>query len=46
MKEKINFFLKNSNYIDEIFMTQQKNFENNDFNYKTIKNIENFIDNR
>ena len=46
MKEKINFFLKNSNYIDELFMTQQKNFENDDFNYRTIKSIENFINNR
>ncbi len=43
MKEKISFFLKNSDQIDNLLNTQQKNFENEDFNYRTIKKIENFI---
>ena len=43
MKEKISFFLKNSDQIDNLLITQQKNFESEDFNYKTIKKIENFI---
>ena len=44
MKEKISFFLKNSDQIEDLLITQQKNFESEDFNYKTIKKIENFID--
>jgi len=43
MKEKISFFLKNSDQIDNLLVTQQKNFESEDFNYKTIKKIKNFI---
>ena len=43
MKEKISFFLKNSDQIDNLLIMQQKNFESEDFNYKTIKKIENFI---
>ena len=44
MKGKISFFLKNSDQIEDLLITQQKNFESEDFNYKTIKKIENFID--
>ena len=43
MKEKISFFLKNSDQINNLLITQQKNFESEDFNYRTIKKIENFI---
>tara|TARA_B100000886_G_scaffold323542_1_gene267455 strand:- start:42 stop:1046 length:1005 start_codon:yes stop_codon:yes gene_type:complete len=43
MEDKISFFLKYSNQINDLLITQQKNFEKNDFNYKTIKKIENFF---
>ena len=43
MKEKIFFLLKNSDQINNLLITQQKNFESEDFNYRTIKKIENFI---
>ena len=43
MKEKISFFLSNSDQIENLLITQQKNFECEDFNYRTIKKIENFI---
>ena len=43
MKKKIDFFLKNPNKLDSLFVTQQKNFETEDLNYKTIQKIENFI---
>jgi hypothetical protein len=43
MKEKIFFLLRNSDQINNLLITQQKNFESEDFNYRTIKKIENFI---
>ena len=43
MKEKISFFLNNSDQIENLLIIQQKNFESEDFNYKTIKKIENYI---
>ena len=43
MMEKLNFILNNTDQIDSLFQRQQKNFENDDLNYKTIKKIENFI---
>ena len=43
MKEKISFFLKNSDQIDNLLVTQKKNYESEDFNYKAIKKIEDFI---
>ena len=43
MKEKIFFLLKNTDQINNLLVTQQKNFESEDFNYRTIKKIENFI---
>tara|TARA_B100000989_G_scaffold149757_1_gene111664 strand:- start:89 stop:1093 length:1005 start_codon:yes stop_codon:yes gene_type:complete len=43
MEDKISFFLKYSNQINDLLITQQKNFEKNDFNYKTIEKIENFF---
>ena len=43
MKNKINFFLNNTDQLDDLLIKQQKNFEKNDLNYKTIKKIENFI---
>ena len=43
MKNKINFFLNNTDRLDDLLIKQQKNFEKNDLNYKTIKKIENFI---
>ena len=46
MKEKISFFLNNSDQLESLLITQQKNFESENFNYKTIKKIENFIYNR
>ena len=42
-EKKIDFFLKNPNKLDSLFVTQQKNFETEDLNYKTIQKIENFI---
>ena len=44
MKDKISFFLKNSGQINDLLIAQQKNFEKDDFNYKTIKKIESFIE--
>ena len=46
MKEKISLFLKNPGQIENLLIIQQKNFESEDFNYKTIKQIENFINNK
>jgi hypothetical protein len=43
MRKKISFFLNNSDQIKHLLITQQKNFESEDFNYRTIKKIENFI---
>ena len=43
MKNKISFYLNNSDQIQDLLIAQQKNFETEDFNYKTIKKIENFI---
>lgn len=43
MEDKISFFLKNSNQLDELLIAQQKNFEKDDLNYKTLKKIENFF---
>ena len=45
MKEKVSFFLKNPDQINSLLTMQQKNFESEHFNYKTIKKIENFINN-
>ena len=42
MKNKINFFLNNTDRLDDLLI-KQKNFEKNDLNYKTIEKIENFI---
>ena len=46
MKEKVSFFLKNSDQINNLLILQQKNFESEHLNYKTIKKIENFINNK
>ena len=46
MKEKVSFFFKNSDQINDLLIMQQKNFESDYFNSKTIINIENFIYNR
>ena len=43
MKEKIFFFIKNSNQTNELLVKQQNNFENEELNYKTFKKIETFI---
>tara|TARA_B100000003_G_C10874910_1_gene348676 strand:+ start:89 stop:1090 length:1002 start_codon:yes stop_codon:yes gene_type:complete len=43
MKVKIEFLLQNSYELEKLFHIQQKNFENEEFNYKTIKKIENYI---
>ena len=43
MKEKIFFFIKNSNQTNEFLVKQQNNFENEELNYKTFKKIETFI---
>ena len=37
MKSKISFYLNNSDQIQNLLIAQQKNFESEDFNYKTIK---------
>ncbi len=36
MNEKVDYFLKNPNILDEILFKQKKNFEKGDFNYKTL----------
>ena len=46
MKEKVSFFLKNPDQINSLLILQQKNFESEHLNYKTIKKIENFINNK
>ena len=46
MKEKVSFFFKNSDQINDLLIMQQKNFESDYFNSKTIKKIENFIYNK
>ena len=43
MKEKISFFLNNSDQLESLLISQQKNFESEDLNYKTIKKVENII---
>ena len=43
MRDKIDYFLKNSDKLENLFSIQQNNFESDDLNYKTIKKIENFI---
>ena len=43
MREKIDYFLENSDKLENLFLLQQNNFETDDLNYKTIKKIENFI---
>ena len=45
MKEKISFFLNNTDQLESFLIAQQKNFESEDLNYKTIKKIENIINN-
>ncbi len=45
MKEKISFFLNNSDQLESFLIAQQKNFESEDLNYKTIKKVENIIQN-
>tara|TARA_B110000027_G_scaffold80449_1_gene85650 strand:- start:383 stop:1387 length:1005 start_codon:yes stop_codon:yes gene_type:complete len=45
MREKISFFSKNLDQIDNLLIAQQKNFESEDLNYKTIEKIENYINN-
>ena len=45
MKKKISFFLDNSDQIDHFLINQQKNFETDEFNYKTIMKVKNFINN-
>ena len=39
MREKIDYFLKNSEKLETLFLKQQNNFESDDLNYKTIKNL-------
>ncbi len=46
MGEKISFFLKNPIQTERLLIMQQKIFESENFNYKTIKKIENFINSR
>ena len=46
LEKKISFFLKNPDQIEKLLIIQQKNFESENFNYKTIKQIENFINNK
>ena len=43
MKEKINYFLKNSNELEKYLLMQHNNFKTDDLNYKTLKQIESFI---
>ena len=43
MKEKISFFLNNSDQLESLLISQQKNFESEDLNYKMIKKVENII---
>ena len=44
MKKKINYFLDNPDILESFFLKQQKNFETDDLNYKTLKKIENFLE--
>ena len=46
MKEKVSFFSKNLDQINNLLIMQQKNFESEYFNYKTMKKIESFINNK
>ena len=41
MSEKVDYFLKNPDILDEILFKQKKNFENEDFNYKTFIKLAN-----
>ena len=43
MNDKVDYFLKNRNNLDEILLKQRKNFENEDFNYQTLLKISNFV---
>jgi hypothetical protein len=43
MRQKIYFFLNNPDQIDDLFASQQKNFESDELNTITLKKIENFI---
>ena len=43
MNDKVDYFLKNPNTLDEILLKQRKNFENEDFNYQTLLKISNFV---
>tara|TARA_B100001057_G_scaffold326756_1_gene327030 strand:- start:5322 stop:6326 length:1005 start_codon:yes stop_codon:yes gene_type:complete len=43
MEDKISLFLKNSDQLDHLLIAQQKNFEKDDLNYKTLKKIEDFF---
>ena len=43
MNEKVDYFLKNPNVLDEILLKQRKIFENEDFNYKTLLKISNSL---
>ena len=43
MNEKVDYFLKNPNTLDEILYKQRKIFEKEDFNHKTCLKISNFL---
>jgi len=43
MKTKVDYFLNNPDTLESFFLRQQKNFETDDLNYKTLKKIESFL---
>ena len=43
MRKKIYFFLDNPDKMSDLLIAQQNNFEKNNFNYKTLEQIEDFI---
>ena len=43
MNEKVDYFLKNPNVLDEILLKQKKIFEKEDFNYKVLLKISNSL---
>ncbi len=43
MRKKISFFLDNPDKMSDLLIAQQNNFEKNNFNYKTLEQIEDFI---
>jgi len=45
MNDKVDYFLKNSDLLDEILLKQKKNFENEKLNYKTLLKISNSLSN-